>query len=92
MTKAKIYTDIYGTVFLEYTDLLSDRRLTRVFSCPEEGGYVREVYSDGQTKQVCERLSNMGVTISAESRESLINLIRAEYRAMRRSEKRAFEA
>jgi hypothetical protein len=89
---AKITTDSIGYVTLSYdlyTDYLEDTvRVTRVFVCPPDGGYVREQIN-GEWKQVCDRLACMGSTLSCSSRERLAELIRREYRAMRRAEKRA---
>ena len=88
---AKITIDSAGYVTLEYddTDYLDDTtRVSRVFICPLEGGYVRELIG-GEWKQVCDKLARMGSTLSCSSRERLAALIRREYGAMRRAEKRA---
>ena len=91
--KAKFSTDSMGRVTLAYDefDLLREEtvRVERVFTCPLEGGYVREQDSRGNWEQVCEQLAGMGNTLACSSRDRLLDLIRAEYRAMRRAEKRA---
>jgi len=91
--KAKFSTDIAGRVTLEYDDehhwTGETVRVRREFICPYEGGYVREKMSNGNWEQVCERLAGKGGTLSCASRDRLTDLIRAEYKAMRRAEKRA---
>lgn len=87
--KAKFSTDQIGRVTLSYDCEDWDGetiRITREFTCPPDGGYVRE-YRNGDWKQVCDRLSHMGNTLSVSSRANLLDLIRREYRAMRRDEK-----
>ena len=90
--KAKFSTDVMGRVTVAY-DMESwtgeTVRIERTFTCPEEGGYVREKMSNGNWEQACDKLAGMGNTLSCSSRDKLIDLIRAEYRAMRRAEKRA---
>ncbi len=49
-------------------------------------GYVRE-YVLGDLKQVCDGLSIRGSTLTA-SPETLLKVIRMEYRSMRRNEKK----
>lgn len=85
--KAKFTTDPAGRVILSYDveDYDGVRRVERVFTCPPDGGYVRE-YPNG--KQVCDRLAHTGSTLTCSSRDKLLSLIRREYRAMRRAEKR----
>jgi hypothetical protein len=51
---------------------------------PRSGGYVR--FDDGA--QVCERLECRGPTLIWGGSAPLIDLIRREYRAMRRAEKK----
>ena len=92
--KAKFSTDLMGRVTVAY-DMESwtgeTVRVERVFTCPEEGGYVREKMSNGSWEQVCDKLASMGSTLSCSSRDRLLDLIRAEYRAMRRAEKVAMQ-
>ena len=88
--KAKISAENYRvTLSYDEEDICSGEtvRVERVFTCPQDGGYVRE-YRDGDWKQVCDRLGSMGSTLSCSSRENLLALIRREYQAMRRAEKR----
>lgn len=90
--KAKFSTDLMGRVTVAY-DMESwtgeTVRVERVFTCPEEGGYVREKRSNGSWEQVCDKLAGRGSTLSCPSRSRLLDLIRAEYCAMRRAKKRA---
>jgi hypothetical protein len=85
--------DAAGRVTIAYDDEAhwtgETVRIERTFTCPEDGGYVREKMSNGNWEQVCDKLAGMGNTLSCSSRDKLIDLIRAEYRAMRRAEKRA---
>ena len=91
--KAKFSTDIAGRVTLEYDDehhwTGETVRVRREFTCPHEGGYVREKMSNGNWEQVCDGLSGRGSTLTCSGRDRLLGLIRAEYCAMRRAEKRA---
>ncbi len=88
--KTKITTDEVGRVTVEYDsqDWTGDVRRVRTFFCPSNGGYVREVDSRGQYPQVCDRLAGSGATLYCKSSDGLPDLIRREYRAMRRAEKR----
>lgn len=83
----KITTTDTGTVVLAYDDE-DGSRIEREFMVREEGGYVREhnprTY---EWKQICERLSSRGPTLMASSRAALADVIRREYKAMRRAEK-----
>jgi len=87
--KAKFAVDHAACVVLSYDaeDFGGVRRVQRTFACPVIGGRVSE-YINGDWKQVCERLSNTGQALHVGSREKLIDLIRREYQAMRRAEKR----
>ena len=62
-------------------------RKTRTFSCPRTGGYVVEHLGNGNTTQVCERLSSRGSTLHCSNSDNLPALIRREYRAMMRANK-----
>lgn len=84
--KAKISQDQYGYVTAEYD--AGDRRISRTFMVPENGGYVREQWGNGEWRQVCNGLSSQGSTLSCSSRAGLLGLIRDEYRAMRRNQAR----
>lgn len=85
MAKASITADDFGRVTLSYDS--ECERVIRKFTCPDEGGYVRELTAEG-TVQVCERLSSRGATLMCGTRFGLIDKIRREYRAMRAAEKR----
>ena len=90
--RAKFTTDSMGRVTLAYDEQQFDgetRRIERTFTCPIDGGYVRELAADGSARQVCDRLAYMGNTLAASSLDDLIHLIRHEYKAMRRAEQRA---
>ena len=88
--KTKITTDEIGRVEISYDNgawYADGERVTRLFSCPPDDGYVIE-WRNGEWKQVCDRLAGMGSTLSCRNRDSLPDLIRREYKAMRREEKR----
>lgn len=87
--KMRLSIDKVGNVIISYDngDWYSDgERLTREFTCPPDGGYVLE-RRKGNWKRVCDRLSYTGRLLSCRSREALPDLIRREYRAMRREER-----
>lgn len=81
--RAKIYLD-GSHVHVEYDDHLNGR-VRREFSNPVGGGYVREWDNAGNTRQVCEKLCSTGITLICHETQSLLDLIRREYRAMRRT-------
>ena len=83
--KTKFETDGTGRVTIHYDDFCG-RRITREFTCSPDGGYVQELQYDGGTTQPCEGLAPTGATLIANSRETLIDIIRREYRKMRRWE------
>ena len=78
--KTKFSTDGQGRVTIVYDDS------ERTFTCPETGGYVREILDNGSAPQTCKYLGYRGVTLICKSRADLLDLIRREYRAMRRKE------
>lgn len=82
MTKMQITADDSGRVTLSY-DGDDGERVTRAFTCPIDGGYVREYKAGGDLKQVCDKLYSHGSTLMASNRSSLADLIRREYKAMR---------
>jgi hypothetical protein len=82
--KARITSDAGGYVTAEYDN--GDRRVSRVFCCPEDGGYVLEQYGNGEWKQVCDGLAAQGSTLHCSSRTKLLDMIRREYHAMRRNQ------
>lgn len=87
--KAQFNTDQNGRVTLSYDveDYDGVSRVERTFTCPVDGGYVRE-YRNGDWKQVCDCLYHTGSTLTCSSRDKLLTLIHREYQAMRRAEKR----
>lgn len=83
---AKFEVD-HNYVTVSYDDAYTGERIERVMFCPNSGGYVREVVGiNGNNRQVCERLEQMGTTLWATP-EYLPKLIRKEYAAMRRAER-----
>lgn len=73
----------------KYDTILGDP-VERHFFAPFEGGYVCETDDDGYVHQVCDRLSSRGPTLywHPSSHPRLIDLIRKEYRAMRRADQK----
>lgn len=83
-TKFKVDSE---SVTVTYRDEFYGETVTRTFYVRGEFGYVREIMSGGrQDIQVCERLAGMGNTLLC-SKKNLGQVIRREYRAMRRQEK-----
>ena len=94
--KAKFTTGKYdGSVSVEFDaespdfDNYETVRKTRTFSCPRNGGYVIEHIGNGNTAQVCDRLASRGSTLHCSSSDNLPALIRREYQAMVRANKKA---
>lgn len=89
--KTKIsYSEIQKSIVIaEYDDCITGERRRREFMVPANGGYVRE-WVRGDWKQVCDGLSDRGDTLRLGECGDLLALIRREYRAMRRAEKRFF--
>lgn len=89
--KMKLTVNDAGNVTLAYDteDFMGEiARVEREFSCPVDGGYVREYNPKTlDWDQVCDRLASRGSTLIASNRVELPNIIRREYRAMRRAEK-----
>lgn len=85
--KAKYTIAATGAVILSYNDENDGERIERVFSCPAAGGYVRE--GIGDPRQVCEKLSSRGVALRAQGDgEALAAVIRREYNAKRRADRK----
>lgn len=76
----------YGAnyVTLAYDDQDGERVL-REFSAPSAGGYVEEILANGCYRQVCRKLARDGSTLYFHADKPLIDLIRTEYRAAKRS-------
>lgn len=89
--KAKFTINTDLSITLEYDNDFSGTRNEATFFVPATGGYVRETTRSGAI-QVCEKLSNRGVTLMCSSPLELPALIRREYRKMRAYEKRQMES
>jgi len=87
--KAKITPTKFNTVMVEYDDAINGERRIREFMAPSAGGYVHE-WLAGEWKQVCDGLAFRGSTLFLHKNCSLLEMIRREYRAMRRNEKAIF--
>ena len=72
----------------DYLTESGTRRVTREFSRPARGGYVIEWFRCCETIQVCNKLCHRGPTLYCGENTPLVNIIRREYQAMRREEKR----
>ncbi len=72
-----------GDVRIRYEDRFGGMQLVTYSVSWPAGGYVRDSYG----RQVCDRLSHRGSTLRS-SYDGLIDVIRREYRAMRRRESR----
>jgi hypothetical protein len=82
-TKFTVHTS--GAVTVEYDTAVFEERVERTFF--KRGAYVYETTKNGNGAQVCDRLQSTGETLRAPSDESkLVDVIRAEYKAMRRAE------
>lgn len=89
--KAKFTINEYHQVVLEYDEeyySLHASRVMRTFTLPIGSDYVVEIFKSGDRSQVCERLYHSGHTLTCNDHQNLIDVIRREYRAMRRAEKR----
>lgn len=85
MSKTRFTQHDSGAVTIEYDRDEQDSRIARTFFA--SGGYVYESLPNGERRQVCDRLSTRGSTLTAPNDSAkLINVIRREYRAMRRRE------
>lgn len=84
--RTQITVGTSGAVTIAYDDDFLGERVTRTFVCGVDGGYVREIDNCGRYPQVCEGLARLGNTLSCGSRAALPELIRREYRRMRRNE------
>jgi len=82
--KMHLAVDDVGRVEIRYRDWI-DRDCERKFTCPPDGGYVVELLPSGDTTQVCDLLAHRGPTLLCPSRDALQEMIRREYRKMRRA-------
>lgn len=76
-----VIKSIAGNRVMAQFDDISGDRIEVEFHAPAEGGYVR-----AGSQQVCEKLGTRGSTLMWSGKALLIDLIRREYRAMRRAE------
>lgn len=82
--RAALRINAYGDVVISYDT--ADGRVTRTFTCPIGGGYVREVLGPRHHPYAHEKLASEGPHLICVARFSLINVIRRQYRAMRRAD------
>ena len=88
MERMKITTHGTGSLTIEYENEF-DIHEVRTFVV--RGRYVYELFGfNGGEQQVCDRLSSRGETLMATD-ETLTDVIRREYKAMRAAEKREAE-
>lgn len=87
MNRTKFTSHGANSCTVEYTDDL-DQRVSRTFVA--RAGFVYEIigFSGERVQQVCERLSRRGNTLSIGGSQEVIDIIRREFRAMRRSKQR----
>lgn len=87
MTKMRLTQSAGGAVYLAYDDVHVDDRVEREFFV--RGRYVYEDMGQGRdARQVCDRLQCRGSTLMSDV-QSLPDVIRREYRAMRRADHHA---
>lgn len=87
--KTKITQINDNAVELEYDEVGTGERVVRVFTANRDGGYVRESIDNGRDyKQICNGLQKYGETLYLACGNSLLDLIRKEYKAMRKIEAR----
>lgn len=86
-TRTRFTTDGQGRVTVTYFNIYEQATKSREFTVANDGGYVYEI-TDGMHKQVCGQLAYRGATLTATDRAALPSVIRREYQAMRREEKR----
>lgn len=88
MAKTTITAHDDRHVTLAFDDLLSGERITMDIwaPVPREGGSTYIRYNGD--KQLCYGLSSTGSTMSYTDGGKLVDIVRREYRAMRRTEKR----
>jgi len=90
--RMKLASPAAGFATIEYDDIDLDRRVERTFYVSGQSGretYIHESYTDAlEDPQVCALLArNSGPALTA-STETLAEVIRKEYRAMRAEERR----
>ena len=85
--RTKISLNSDGTVTVQYQTKISNDIYARDFMTQPGAGYVRERFGN-DWHQTCDKLMPYGAALTCPNRESLIDVIRAEYRAMRRAEQK----
>lgn len=89
MSRMTIRSTSNARAAISFDDAITGERVTLDCVVSEGGGarYVRVIERDGGTHQICERLSGSGNTLMCDpSRVALADVLRREYRAMRRAE------
>ena len=81
--KTTITSTGFHRVAIKFVDAFTGDIVETEYSAPVNGGYVR----NANNTQVCKNLSTRGDTLQWGGVTPLIDLIRREYNAMRRSEK-----
>lgn len=87
--RTTIKSDTDNRCTLRYRDEHTGETITRDFFTVVEGGYVLEDWQ--RAREVCEELSDRGATLiwrPTTKTPTLAVVIRREYRAMRRAERR----
>ena len=92
MSRTTITAQNYGNqVTLKYTDLITDEARERLFVL--RGGYVYELLGmRGNAYQSSSRLYNSGTTLTVPEGQAMIDVIRREYKALRREQQRELAA
>jgi len=86
MKRTKFTAHDVNVVAIEYVNELGNSEW-REFRAPRFGGYVWEVYPSGRRYQLCRGLVNSGVPLEWDGDRPLVDIIRREYRRMRRAER-----
>ena len=85
--KTKITAISHSTVEITFLPFMADTPVTWTIWA-NRGGYVMYEEDGCRSKQLCDRMHCMGSTLSWSGRRPIIELVRHEYRAMRREEAR----
>jgi len=86
--KARLTSVSETCVVLEYDcdhPIMGSKRLVRTFYCVR--GFVHEETDRGDLRQVCDRLAGSGRVLLVADRDSLMGIIRREYRALVRAQR-----
>lgn len=89
--KTKIKSTEDNRCTIEYDCAHTGERIVQEFWTPTGGGCVYEIddrHPGTLGTQVCDRLSTRGNTLHRSANRPLVDIIRREYRAMRRDEAR----